>query len=182
MFRLSEIHPLCSEVQATPRIIWTFWPQNPENSNSTNSCAYCAYYPWPKQIQKDPKDPNLKFMFTMKLLYTYLEHTAALRWFVSVTLFQALNSPTSSTHRKTKAKKADVTTVNWGNHISFSMQSITAIPLIFNTFCLNGSSNLLTILVTVKMCGSSTLTTYHFYQIEIEYSAHNCPLVALDLE
>ncbi len=33
------------------------------------------HYPWPIQIQKHPEDPNLKFILTMKLLYTYFWET-----------------------------------------------------------------------------------------------------------
>ncbi len=92
MFILSEISPtLNSEVHnlATPNI-WTFCPQKPKNLNLMNSLL--THYSWPIQIQKDPKDPNLKFIFTMKLLHSIhiLLVGTTCGWFVSATLFWSL--------------------------------------------------------------------------------------------
>ncbi len=43
------------------------------------------HYPCPVQIQKDPKDPKLKFILTMKLLYIHIPLVdAAYRGFLSV--------------------------------------------------------------------------------------------------
>ncbi len=64
IFILPHISPaLCSEIQneATSKIL-TVCSQKAKNSNFTNSLH--------RQIQKDLKDPNLIFIFTMKLVYT----------------------------------------------------------------------------------------------------------------
>ena len=71
IFILSKILPnFCSEVQnlATPKV-WTFCPQKLNHALLTHS--WLVNYPWPIQIQKHPEDLSLKFISTMKLLYTY---------------------------------------------------------------------------------------------------------------
>ncbi len=48
----------------------TVWDtEQPENSNLTNPLL--MHYPWPKQIQKDSKDPKLILILTMKQVYRY---------------------------------------------------------------------------------------------------------------
>ncbi len=71
IFILSKISPtLCSKVwNLVPPKIWTFYPQKPKNLNLTNPLL--MNYPWPIQVQKDLKDPNLILICTIKLLYTY---------------------------------------------------------------------------------------------------------------
>ncbi len=68
--------------------ICTIYPHKPKNSNLTNSLL--THYPLSNQIQKDPKDSNLKSIFTKKLVYTWFFPRLPCRWFVSVILFQLL--------------------------------------------------------------------------------------------
>ncbi len=77
MIILSEIFPtLCSKVQifVTPKKLFFF--AEPKSPNLTNSSL--AHYAWPTQIQKDWKVPNLKLIFTMKLLHTHFWQTLPL--------------------------------------------------------------------------------------------------------
>ncbi len=48
--------------------IRTFYPHKPKYFDLTNSLL--AHYLWPKEIQKDPKNPNLKFIFTNEQMFT----------------------------------------------------------------------------------------------------------------
>ena len=65
-------------------------PSKIGHANSTNSLlTYCLE---PVQIQKDLKDPNLKFILIVKLSTVHILLVDAIcRWFVSVTLFRSLS-------------------------------------------------------------------------------------------
>ncbi len=96
-FLLPEISPtLCSDVQ-------NLVTQKHKNAFLTNSLL--TYYPWPIQIQKYPKDPNLKFIFCEIGVHMLLAD-AAFWWLGLVALFRSLknsapyNSATSSYHLK----------------------------------------------------------------------------------
>ncbi len=97
IFILSEILPVvCTEVQNLVTLkIWTFCPQKPKNAHLTNS--WFAHYHWPIQIQKHPKDPNLKFILTIHFWWMLpAGDLVGLFW----SHFGTFNS-TSSNHLKT---------------------------------------------------------------------------------
>ncbi len=113
MVRLSEILPtLCSEVQnlTTPKI-WTFCPQKPRNAILMNSSL--VHYPWPMQIQKDPKDPNLKLVLTVKSVYTYTFHRCCLKvlWFWLLCFRRFLRPSTAQAPQITKKPPAEAAAV-----------------------------------------------------------------------
>ncbi len=62
--------------------------KNPKNINLTNSLL--MQYPWPMQTEKDSKYPNLKFILTMKLVYTYFSQTLPFGALISVARFRSL--------------------------------------------------------------------------------------------
>ncbi len=62
--------------------------KNPKNTNLTNSLL--MQYPWPIQFEKDSKDPNLKFILTMKLVHTYFSQTLPFGALISVARIRLL--------------------------------------------------------------------------------------------
>ena len=75
--------------------------RSPKISNLTKSLL--VHYPQPKMNQKSPKDPELIFSLTMKLLYTYFWKTlpaGALIWLAPIWLTWAQIMQPSSNHLK----------------------------------------------------------------------------------